>query len=53
MREGAGLSIRGLAEKAGTSAAYLSQVERGDRTPTRRWLAAVVEALARNLRDAS
>lgn len=50
MREAQGLTLRQLADLSGTSFSYLSQVERGDKAPTRRWLADVTDALARNLR---
>jgi transcriptional regulator with XRE-family HTH domain len=53
MREAQGLTLRTLAELAGTSHAYLSQVERGDRTPTSRWMRTVLDALADNLRGAA
>lgn len=50
MREAQGLTLRQLAEKAGVNFAYLSQVERGERTPNPRWLRSVLDALADNLR---
>lgn len=50
MREAQGLTLRQLAEKAGVNHAYLSQVERGDKTPNPRWLRSVLDALADNLR---
>src|SRR4051794_18443723 len=34
LREGMGLSLRDLAERSGVSAPMLSQVERGDTSPT-------------------
>lgn len=49
MREAVGLSLRQLAASAGTSPSYISQVERGDRQPSLRWLEGVKDALARNL----
>lgn len=49
MRVAQGLSLRQLADQSGTSFAYLAQVERGDKTPTDRWLRSVVAALAANL----
>lgn len=49
MRQGAGLSLRTLAEMSGTSYAYLSQVERGQRIPSERWLRDVNETLAAHL----
>lgn len=50
MREAQGLTLRQLAEKAGTNYSYLSQVERGDKIPSARWLRSVLDALADNLR---
>lgn len=50
MREAQGLTLRQLAEKSGTNFSYLSQVERGDKVPTARWLRSVLDALADNLR---
>lgn len=49
VRQGSGLSIRRLAEMSGTSYAYLSQVERGERTPSERWLRDINETLAAHL----
>jgi transcriptional regulator with XRE-family HTH domain len=48
MREGAGLSLRDLAELCDppVSFVYLSQVERGLREPSERWLRTVTQALA-------
>lgn len=53
MRQAQGLTLRQLADKAGTSHAYLSQVERGDKVPSPRWMRAVLDALADNLRGAA
>lgn len=50
MREAQGMTLRQLATKAGVNHAYLSQVERGDKVPTDRWMQAVTDALADNLR---
>lgn len=50
MREAQGLTLRQLAEKSGTNYAYLSQVERGEKVPTSRWLRSILDALADNLR---
>lgn len=50
MREAQNLTLRQLAEKSGTNHAYLSQVERGEKIPSARWLRAVLDALADNLR---
>lgn len=49
LREAQGLSLRKLAALSGTNPGYLSQVEQGKKTPTRRWLRAVTEALGKNL----
>ena len=46
MRRGQGLTLRQLAESAGCSYAYLSLVERGQRTPSDRWLFWIRQALA-------
>ncbi len=53
MRVAQGLTLRELAEKAGVNHAYLSQVERGDKTPNPRWLRSVTDALADNLKGAA
>lgn len=53
IREAQGLSLRQLAERAGVNFSYLSQVERGEKKPSARWMAAVEHALADNLSDAS
>lgn len=47
-RQGAGLTLRQLADMCDpkVSFVYLSQVERGDRIPSERWLRSVNEALA-------
>lgn len=45
IREEHGLSVRGLARLADVNPTYLSQVERGIRTPSERWLRAVSDAL--------
>lgn len=44
-REAAGLSLRDLAERAGTTAGAVSLVERGDRAPSLRMAAALAAAL--------
>lgn len=49
MREAQDLSLRELADLSGTSYAYLSLVERDERTPTDRWLRMVTDALARHM----
>ena len=46
LRDYRGLTQAALAEKAGTSAVYLSQIERGVRTPGRRLLVRLAKALA-------
>lgn len=53
MRIAQGLTLRQLAEMSSTNHAYLSQVERGLKTPTDRWKRAVMEALAKNLAGAA
>jgi transcriptional regulator with XRE-family HTH domain len=53
LRTSQGLTLRQLADLAGISWTYLSQVERGDRVPTKRWLSVVTDALSRNLRGAA
>lgn len=45
MRETQNLTLRQVADRAGTSFAYLGQVERGEKTPTDRWLRDVLSAL--------
>lgn len=50
MREAQGLSLRELSRLADVEPGYLSQVERGLRVPTARWLEAVTNALGRHLR---
>lgn len=49
MRQAQGLTLQDLAERAGTSYSYLSQVEREGRTPTDRWLRDVTDALAKHM----
>lgn len=49
MRKAQNLSIRQLAEMAEVNATMLSQVERGLREPSPRWLKAITDALGRNL----
>lgn len=46
MREAQGLTLQELAERVGCDAGYLSRVERGERNPSRYFLAALSEALA-------
>lgn len=53
MREAQGLTMRQLAEKAGTTYGYISEVERGEKVPSKRWMRAVLDALADNLRGAA
>lgn len=50
MRKAQDLSLRELARLADVEPGYLSQVERGQRIPTARWLASVTDALGRHLR---
>lgn len=49
MREAQDLSLRELARLADVEPGYLSQVERGIKEPTPRWLASVTSALGRHL----
>ena len=49
IRQAMGLSARDLAGLSGTSAGYLSEVERGGCVPSSYWLAAVTKALADHL----
>jgi transcriptional regulator with XRE-family HTH domain len=49
MREAQDLSLRHLARLADVEPGYLSQVERGLKNPSKRWLDSVTEALGRNL----
>lgn len=55
LREAQGLSLRELAARVDppVSFAYLAEVERGDKTPTARWLRDVEKALAANLTEAA
>lgn len=53
MREAQGLTLRELASLSGTNHAYLSQVERGHKAASPRWMRAVLDALAQNLRGAA
>lgn len=47
MREALGLTLEQLAERAGCDAGYLSRVERGERNPSRYFLAHLAEVLSR------
>jgi transcriptional regulator with XRE-family HTH domain len=49
MRMAMDLSARDLARLSGTSAGYLSKVERGERVASRQWEHAVTQALADHL----
>lgn len=53
MRLAQGLTLHQLAARADINAGYLSQVERGERTPDPRWQAAVTDALADHLAGAA
>ena len=53
MRKAQKLSIRQLAELAEVNATMLSQVERGLREPSPRWLKAVTDALGKRLGGAA
>lgn len=44
LRTEQGHTLRDLAETAGVDHAYLSRVERGQATPTLRWIAAIASA---------
>jgi transcriptional regulator with XRE-family HTH domain len=49
MRKAQGLSLREVARLAEVEPGYLSQVERGIREPSPRWLKSVTDALGRHL----
>lgn len=49
LRTAQGLSIRELARLADVSDSMLSQVERGKKDPSPRWLKCVTDALGRHL----
>lgn len=49
LRNAQGLSLRELARLAGVEASYLSQVERGLREPSVRWMKSVTDALGEHL----
>lgn len=53
IREEHGLSLRELARLSDTNPTYLSQVERGLRVPSKRWLRAVTKALGEHMAEAS
>lgn len=53
MRKAQNLSIRQLAELAEVNATMLSQVERGLRDPSPRWLKAVTDALGKHMAGAA
>jgi transcriptional regulator with XRE-family HTH domain len=53
MRKAQGLSLRELARLAEVEPGYLSQVERGIKDPTPRWLKAVTDALGKHLGGAA
>lgn len=50
-RTGAGLRLSDVADRAGVSVQYLSEVERGRKEPSSEVLGAVTEALGRSLSD--
>ncbi len=52
MRKAQHLSIRELARLAEVNAGMLSQVERGLRDPSPRWLKSVTDALGEHIREA-
>lgn len=53
MRKAQDLSLRDLARIAEVEPGYLSQVERGLREPSPRWLKAVTDALGQHLAGAA
>lgn len=53
MRKAQQLPLRELARLADVQAGYLSQVERGLRDPSARWLKAVTDALGKHLSGAA
>lgn len=53
MRRAQNLSLRELARLADVEPGYLSQVERGLREPTARWLKSVTDALGKHLAGAA
>jgi transcriptional regulator with XRE-family HTH domain len=53
MRRAQKLSLRELARLADVEPGYLSQVERGLREPTARWLKSVTDALGKHLAGAA
>lgn len=53
MRKAQGLSLRELARIAEVEPGYLSQVERGLRDPSPRWLKSITDALGKHLAGAA
>lgn len=53
MRKAQKLTLRDLARIAEVEPGYLSQVERGQREPSARWLKAVTDALGQHLSGAA
>lgn len=53
MRQAQGLSVRELARLAEVNHSQLSQVERGLKDPSPRWLKSVTDALGRHLGGAA
>lgn len=53
MRKAQGVSLRQLARLAEVQPGYLSQVERGLREPSARWLKSVIDALGKHLAGAA
>jgi transcriptional regulator with XRE-family HTH domain len=51
MREAQDLGVNELARLAGVNAGYLSQVEQEKKTPSKRWLRAVTDALGKHLAE--
>lgn len=53
MRKAQGLSLQELAVLAETTKGYISEVERGEKDPSARWLKAVADALGKHLAGAA
>lgn len=53
MRKASNLSLRQLARLAEVEPGYLSQVERGIKDPSPRWLKSVTDALGKHLAGAA
>jgi transcriptional regulator with XRE-family HTH domain len=53
MRQAQGLTLRELAALAETTPGHLSEVERGIKDPSARWLKSVTDALGKHLAGAA